>query len=163
MLSAELIPLEVITSKIYVIQNQRVMIDRDLATLYNVDTSQLNRQVKRNIERFPEDFMFQLTREELNNLISQNGTSSWGGTRKLTYAFTELGIAMLSSILRSSVAIQVNILIMRAFVSIRHYLSTNEEVKKKLIEHDDKISLLFDTIEMILDCPKETSTKIGFI
>ena len=116
--------LQVIQSKIYVIRGQRVMLDRDLAELYQVTTGNLNKAVKRNIRRFPPDFMFQLTKEEFqklkNDLIFQNGISSWGGTRKLPYAFTEQGLAMLSGILNSEIAIDVNISIMRAFVAIRH-------------------------------------------
>ena len=115
--------LQVIQSKIYVIRGQRVMLDRDLAELYQVTTGNLNKAVKRNIRRFPPDFMFQLTKEEFqklkNDLIFQNGISSWGGTRKLPYAFTEQGLAMLSGILNSEIAIDVNISIMRAFVAIR--------------------------------------------
>ena len=130
--------LEIIQNKIYEIRGQRVMLDRDLAILYGVETKVLNQSVKRNIERFPLDFMFQLTKEEFlnlkshfvvsnrpfdqtgNNLMSQFVTSSWGGTRKLPFAFTEFGVAMLSSVLRSSLAIQVNIGIMRAFAQFRH-------------------------------------------
>lgn len=115
--------LETIQSKIYEIRGQRVMLDRDLAELYQVTTGNLNKSVKRNIRRFPPDFMFQLTKDEFNklqsDLIFQNGTSNWGGTRKLPYAFTEQGLAMLSGILSSDIAIDVNISIMRAFVAIR--------------------------------------------
>ena len=115
--------LQVIQSKIYEIRGQRVMLDRDLAELYQVTTGNLNKAVKRNIRRFPPDFMFQLTKEEFqklkNDLIFQNGISSWGGTRKLPFAFTEQGLAMLSGILNSEIAIDVNISIMRAFVAIR--------------------------------------------
>lgn len=118
----------VIQSKIYEIRGQRVMLDRDLAELYQVTTGNLNKAVKRNIRRFPPDFMFQLTKEEFeklrNDLIFQFGTSSWGGTRKLPYAFTEQGLAMLSGILNSDVAIDVNISIMRAFVAIRRMAAT---------------------------------------
>ena len=121
--------LEIIRSKIYEIRGQKVMLDRDLAELYNVTTSNLNKAVKRNLKRFPEDFMFQLTQMEFNelrdNLIFQNGTSSWGGTRKRPYAFTEQGLAMLSGLLNSDIAIQVNINIMRAFVSIRKMVTAN--------------------------------------
>lgn len=113
--------LQVIQNKIYEIRGVKVMIDRDLAELYQVTTSNLNKAVKRNSKRFPEDFMFQLTKEE-TGLIFQNGTSSWGGTRKLPYAFTEQGLAMLSGVLNSDIAIQVNINIMRAFVAIRQTL-----------------------------------------
>ena len=115
--------IEIIQSKIFEIRGQRVMIDRDLAELYQVTTGNLNKAVKRNIRRFPSDFMFQLTKDEFvklkNDLIFQNGISNWGGTRKLPYAFTEQGLAMLSGILNSDIAIDVNISIMRAFVAIR--------------------------------------------
>lgn len=121
--------LEIIRSKIYEIRGQKVMLDKDLAELYNVSTSNLNKAVKRNLKRFPEDFMFQLTQVEFDglraNLIFQNGTSSWGGTRKLPYAFTEQGLAMLSGLLNSDIAIQVNINIMRAFVAIRKMVTAN--------------------------------------
>ena len=113
-----------IQSKIYLIRDQRVMLDRDLAELYQVETRQLTRQVRRNIERFPTDFMFELSENESNTiLMCQNGTSSWGGIRKPPLAFTEQGIAMLSGLLRSPVAIQVNINIMRAFVAMRQALA----------------------------------------
>ena len=119
--------LQVIQSKIYEIRGQKVMLDRDLAELYQVTTGNLNKAVKRNLKRFPPDFMFQLTNEEFavlrNNLIFQNGTSNWGGTRKLPYAFTEQGLAMLSGLLNSDIAIQVNINIMRAFVAVRQMIS----------------------------------------
>jgi len=105
----KMIPVERIEKKIFLIRNQKVMIDRDIAELYGVETRRLNEQVKRNIKRFPEDFMFQLTREEFNDLKSQIATSSWGGVRKLPYAFTENGVAMLSSVLTSDRAIDVNI------------------------------------------------------
>ena len=115
--------IEIIQSKIFEIRGQRVMLDRDLAELYQVTTGNLNKAVKRNIRRFPPDFMFQLTKDEFvklkNDLIFQNGISNWGGTRKLPYAFTEQGLAMLSGILNSDIAIDVNISIMRAFVAIR--------------------------------------------
>ena len=115
--------IEIIQSKIFEIRGQRVMLDRDLAELYHVTTGNLNKAVKRNIRRFPPDFMFQLTKDEFvklkNDLIFQNGISNWGGTRKLPYAFTEQGLAMLSGILNSGIAIDVNISIMRAFVAIR--------------------------------------------
>ena len=115
--------IQTIQNKIYEIRGQRVMLDRDLAELYQVTTGNLNKAVKRNIRRFPPDFMFQLTKDEFDilksDLIFQNGTSNWGGTRKLPYAFTEQGLAMLSGVLTSDTAIDVNISIMRAFVAIR--------------------------------------------
>lgn len=123
-----------IQSKIYEIRGQKVMLDRDLAELYNVTTSNLNKAVKRNIRRFPDDFMFQLTKAEFDelktNLIFQNGTSNWGGTRKLPYAFTEQGLAMLSGLLNSDIAIKVNINIMRAFVAIRQMIADNSPLKR---------------------------------
>lgn len=117
---------------IKVIRGQQVMLDSDLSALYGVETRRLNEQVKRNIERFPDDFMFQLRKEELDNLMSQNATSSWGGTRKLPYAFTEQGIAMLSSVLKSQTAVEVNIRIMRAFITMRHFIATNAQLFQRL-------------------------------
>ena len=114
-----------VESLIRVIRGQQVMLDRDLAELYGVETRRLNEQVKRNIERFPEDFMFQLTPNEFDNLKSQIATSSWGGVRKLPYAFTEQGVAMLSGVLKSPTAVEANIRIMRAFVSMRHFMVNN--------------------------------------
>ena len=117
---------------IHVIRGQQVMIDRDLALLYGTETRVLNQAVKRNIERFPDDFMFQLSKEDVEILKSQNVTSSWGGDRKLPYAFTEQGIAMLSSILKSQTAVDVNIRIMRAFVSMRRFIATNAQLFQRL-------------------------------
>ena len=121
-----------VESLIRVIRGQQVMLDRDLAELYGVETKRLNEQVKRNIERFPEDFMFQLTPNEFDNLKSQFATSSWGGVRKLPYAFTEQGVAMLSGVLKSSTAVEANIRIMRAFVSMRHFMVNNAAVFQRL-------------------------------
>ena len=117
---------------IRVIRGQQVMIDRDLALLYGTETRVLNQAVKRNIERFPDDFMFQLSKEDIEILKSQNVTSSWGGDRKLPYAFTEQGIAMLSSVLKSQTAVDVNIRIMRAFVSMRRFIATNAQLFQRL-------------------------------
>lgn len=114
----------IIQSKIYEIRGQQVMFDFDLAALYQVETRILNQSVKRNIKRFPEDFMFQLTVEEWQNLKSQFVISSWGGVRKLPYAFTEQGVAMLSSVLNSDIAIEVNIAIMRTFIAVRRLIFT---------------------------------------
>ena len=132
--SSPLLPIE---SLIHVIRDQQVMLDSDLARLYGVETRVLNQAVKRNNERFPEDFMFQLTEEDSQNLKSQNVMSSWGGNRKAPYAFTENGVAMLSSVLRSKTAIEVNIRIMRAFTSMRSFLISNAHMFKRLetIEH----------------------------
>lgn len=115
-----------------IIRGQHVMLDRDLALLYKVETKRLNEQVKRNIERFPEDFMFQLSKDDVEILKSQNATSSWGGDRRLPYAFAEQGIAMLSSVLKSQTAVDVNIRIMRAFVSMRRFIATNSQLFQRL-------------------------------
>ena len=121
--------LQQIEQRIFVVRNQQVIMDRDLAALYEVETSQLNRQVKRNIQRFPEDFMFQLTKEEVESLKCQNGISkSRGGDRCLPYVFTEQGVSMLSGLLRSETAMQVNILIMRAFVAMRRFSFSYEGI-----------------------------------
>lgn len=121
-----------VESLIRVIRGQQVMLDRDLAELYGVETRRLNEQVKRNIERFPEDFMFQLTSNEFDNLKSQIAISSWGGVRKLPYAFTEQGVAMLGGVLKSSTAVEANIRIMRAFVSMRHFMVNNAAIFQRL-------------------------------
>ncbi len=130
------------------------MLDRDLSMLYRVETGQLNRQVKRNIERFPSDFMFQLSKEEVEILKCQIGISSWGGNRYLPYAFTENGIAMLSSVLRSPTAIEANIRIMRAFTSMRHFFASNAQIFQRLsnieyhqIETDKRIDEVFKKID----------------
>lgn len=132
------LPLLPIENLIHVIRGQQVMLDSDLARLYGVETRVLNQAVKRNIERFPEDFMFQLTEEDSQNLKSQNVISSWGGNRKPPYAFTENGVAMLSSVLRSKTAIEVNIRIMRAFTSMRSFMMNNAHVFQRIetIEHN---------------------------
>lgn len=126
-----------IENMIHVIRGQQVMLDRDLAKLYEVETRTLNQQVKRNIDRFPKDFMFQLSHKEFSNLKSQNVISSWGGSRKLPNAFTENGVAMLSSVLKSKAAIEVNIRIMRAFNAMRSFLMNNATLFKRLetVEH----------------------------
>lgn len=111
-----MLPTVIIQQKIYEIRGEKVMLDKDLASLYQIEVKRLNEAVKRNIRRFPSDFMFQLTKEEWSNLKSQFATSSWGGVRKLPYAFTEQGVAMLSSVLNSEIAIEVNIAIMRTFL-----------------------------------------------
>ena len=139
---------------IYVFRGKQVMLDRDIAMLYSVETGQLNRQVKRNLERFPSDFMFQLSKEEVEILKCQNGISSWGGDRYLPYAFTENGIAMLSSVLRSPTAIEANIRIMRAFTSMRHFLASNAQIFQRLsnieyrqVETDKRIDEVFKRID----------------
>lgn len=158
-----LVPVEIVAHKIYLIRDEKVILDRDLALLYGVETSQLNRQVRRNIERFPEDFMFQLTKDEFDNLICQFGTSSWGGARKLPLAFTEQGIAMLSGLLNSRTAIDVNIAIMRVFVKLRKYLADHEDIKAIIAEHDQKIDAIMGYIQSILELDEQPKKRIGFI
>ncbi|MBU2568160.1 MAG: ORF6N domain-containing protein [Elusimicrobia bacterium] len=158
-----LIPQEVIENKILLIRRQKVMLDRDIAKLYGVQTRQLTRQLRRNIERFPADFMFRLTKEEFDNLKCQFGTSSWGGTRKLPYAFTEHGIAMLSSVLRSKRAIQVNIQIIRAFIKLRRVLATHKDILRKIQEHDHQIKRIFEILKGLLGTPGKPKHRIGFI
>ena len=160
--------IQTIQSKIYEIRGIRVMLDRDLAALYGVTTASLNQAVKRNIKRFPEDFMFQLIPDEFTNLISQIVTSSvtpsWGGTRKLPYAFTEQGVAMLSGLLHSDVAIEVNITIMRAFVAMRNYLTTTTTLTAELAELRASIELLRregeDTLGAVNDLSEDTRRHI---
>jgi hypothetical protein len=205
---------EVIATQIYMIRGQRVMLDKDLAHLYGVSAKVLNQAVSRNIKRFPGDFMYQLTRQEVANLKSQfvtsssehsvaqgvidsrsqsvtlntelsvahddanlmfqNGTSSWGGTRKPPFVFTEQGVAMLSSVLNSERAIQVNIMIMRAFVKLKELLLTHKdladkiaELEKKYATHDDNIQLIFEAIKKLLEPvpeppPQPKKPPIGF-
>lgn len=138
----DLIPQEVIERKIYLIRERNVILDKDLAKLYGAPTKRLKEQVKRNIKRFPEDFMFELTMQESEILRSQFATSRWGGERYLPYAFTEQGVAMLSSVLNSERAIEVNIAIMRAFVKLRKILSTHKELAHKLNQLERKIEKL---------------------
>ena len=148
----------------------KVILDKDLARMYGVETSNLNKSVRRNIDRFPSDFMFQLTPEEFKNLIFQFGISRWGGTRKLPYAFTELGVAMLSSILKSNRAIQVNIQIMRAFVAIRQILGANKDLARKMEEmerkYDQQFKIVFEAIRQLAAAPQGVGDKpkhrIGF-
>lgn len=162
---------ETIANKIYFIRNQKVMLDRDLATLYGIETKVLNQAVKRNMSRFPEDFMFQLTEIEFQNLKSQIVTSSWGGTRKLPYAFTEHGVLMLSSVLKSDKAIQVNIQIMRIFTKVRQMLLDTTELKidilqiqKKLENHDKNIELVFSYLDELIEKKENESPRptIGY-
>jgi len=162
----DIIPQESIEGKIFTVRGKRVMLDRDLADLYSVTTGNLNKAVSRNIERFPEDFMFQLTKEEFKNLIFHFGTSSWGGTRKLPRAFTEQGVAMLSSVLKSKRAIQVNIQIMRAFIKLKEMLATHKDLKLKIEEmekkYDYQFKIVFDAIKQLLEPPEEPKGKMGF-
>lgn len=129
-----------ILNKIYILRGQKVMLDKDLAEMYGVETRVLNQGIKRNMARFPKDFMFQLSDKEFQNLISQNVTSSWGGTRKLPYAFTEQGVAMLSSILNSKTAIEVNIRIIRVFTKMREFALTHNEILMQLARLEKEVS-----------------------
>jgi hypothetical protein len=131
-MSEKEIAVEVVATKILLVRGKKVMLDRDLAELYGVTTFNLNKAVKRNIERFPEDFMFVLTKEEVKNLTFQFGISSWGGRRSLPHLFTEQGVAMLSGVLNSQRAIKVNIAIMRAFVRLREILLTHKDLATKI-------------------------------
>lgn len=127
-------------NKIFVIRSQKVMLDKDLAELYNIETKQLKRSVRRNADRFPDDFMFELSKEEFDNLRSQIDTSSWGGTRYAPMAFTEQGVAMLSSVLNSDIAIKVNIQIVGIFTRMRQMLLTNKDLLLKMYELERKVS-----------------------
>ena len=142
--------IEQIKKSILEIRGKKVMLDMDLAIIYEVETRVLKQAVRRNIDRFPDDFMFELTVEELKNLTSQFVTSSWGGQRHKPFAFTEQGIAMLSSVLKSKKAIQMNIAIMRAFVMMRQFALTYQELSEKLLELEKKHNQKFDDIEQVL-------------
>lgn len=166
-----LLPAESVINKILVIRNQKVILDRDLANLYHVETRALKQAVRRNIKRFPEDFMFQLTKEEFMNWRSQTvmSSSDQKGLRYFPFAFTEQGVAMLSSVLKSERAIEVNILIMRAFVRLREIISTHKKVEAKLKEidsnlkdHDDKILQIIQVINQLINPPEPVKKKIGF-
>ncbi len=160
---ATLVPIERIENKIFLIRGQKVMLDMDLALLYDTPTSQLKRAVRRNIQRFPEEFMFILNKKELTDLICQIGIARWGGTRHLPFAFTEHGVAMLSSILKSERAIQVNIAIIKAFVRMRQLLASHNEIRQKLMEHDRKITLLIDAVDQLMAPPPASKKpRIGF-
>jgi hypothetical protein len=168
------IPDERLVNRIYLIRGEKVMLDSDLSELYGVETRRLNEQVKRNIDRFPEDFMFQLNENEFNNLKSQFATSSWGGRRKLPFAFTEHGVLMLSSVLNSESAIKVNIQIMRVYTKIRNMLATHsdlllkfEQFEVRFADHDDKIMLILEYIKQFekskqQETEQKNRSKIGF-
>ena len=178
-MSNELTVAETIENRIFTIRGLKVMIDKDLAELYGVETKRLNEAVKRNIKRFPEDFMFQLSKDEWENLKSQFATSSWGGIRKLPYVFTEHGVTMLASILNSEKAIDVNIQIVRVFIRLRQYAmlqaSRNAEIEElrkmlmlhientenRLSEHDETINQIIEVLNNLIEKPRETK-KIGF-
>lgn len=161
--------LKLIQGKIYEIRGFRVILDKDLAELYEVTTSNLNKAVKRNLDRFPDDFMFQLNQYEFD-LIFQNGTSSWGGTRKLPYAFTEHGVAMLAGLLNSIKAIEVNIQIVRAFVTLRQFASGYAELNQKLETFMIETNMQFNDIYQALtelasrkEFEDRPRNKVGFV
>jgi ORF6N domain len=173
-----LIPEERIINKIHFFRGKKVILDFDLAEMYAVENKQLKRQVRRNIERFPVDFMFELNVKEVEILRSQIGTSSWGGSRYIPMAFTEQGVAMLSSVLNSRTAIEVNIQIIRAFTRMREMISSQkdillklQQIEKKLMRHDGKMKkyeedmrLIFEALKKLLQPPPEPAPrpKIGF-
>ena len=164
------VPIERIENAILFIRGHKVMLDRDLAALYGVTTFNLNKAVKRNTDRFPEDFMFQLTAEEAGTLRFQIGMSKGkgrGGRRYLPYVFTEQGVAMLSSVLRSKRAVQVNVEIMRAFVRLRRMLASNEDLARKLAalekKYDAQFRVVFDAIRELMTPPESKKRKIGFL
>ncbi|MGD8434239.1 MAG: ORF6N domain-containing protein [Syntrophobacterales bacterium] len=166
-----LVPVEVIVRKILFLRGEKVLLDRDLAELYGVETRVLKQAVRRNIKRFPEDFMFELTKEELEDWRSQFVTSKSDkmGLRYRPMAFTEQGVAMLSSVLNSDRAIEVNIAIMRAFVQLRKIIASNEELARKLEElerkiekHDEDIGLIFEAMRELMTPPDTPPKKIGF-
>ncbi len=166
-----LVPIEVIISKIILVRGEKVLLDRDLAELYDVETKVLKQAVRRNIKRFPNDFMFELTKEEFENWRSQFVTSNSDkmGLRYKPMVFTEQGVAMLSSVLRSNRAIEVNIAIMRVFVQLRKMISSHKELAHKLSEleqrlegHDEQIQVVFEAIKQLMAPPKKPRKKIGF-
>jgi hypothetical protein len=148
-----------ILNRIYAIRGQKIMLDEDLAKMYGVETKRLNEQVKRNVKRFPKDFMFSLTQKEYEILKSQNATSSWGGRRKLPNAFTEQGVAMLSSILNSDTAIEVNIRIIRVFTKLREYALTHKEILLQLSKLEKEVKGNSRDIENIFMVLKELIEK----
>ena len=175
MSTVEIAPVALVESRILVIRAQKVLLDSDLAILYQVETGALNRAVRRNIDRFPEDFMFQLSPGELESLRCQIGISNEarGGRRFRPYAFTEQGIAMLSGVLTSKRAVEVNVAIMRTFVRLRQLLSTHEELARRLdqlewrqSEQDDRVQYVFETIQQLIEAPQPSSAEpkrsIGF-
>jgi len=158
-----------IERSILLLRGQRVILGGDLAVFYDVEPRVLSQAVKRNSDRFPADFMFVLSEDEWQNLKSQNVISSWGGARSAPMAFTEQGVAMLSSVLNSEQAIQVNVTIMRAFVRIREILSSHKDLALKLVAleqmhatHDAQIKAIFDAIRALMEPPKKARPRIGF-
>ena len=164
--NASIVPSERVYRSILLIRGHKVILDKDLAALYGVSTSNLNKAVSRNIGRFPEDFMFYLTTKEFENLKFHFGTSNWGGTRKLPRAFTEQGVAMLSSVLRSKRAIAVNIAIMRTFVKLREILATNGTLRRKIEsmerKYEEQFKLIFNVLSKMVIADSKPKSRIGF-
>ena len=158
---SDVIPVQKIASRIYEIRNQRIMLDRDLAELYGVETRNLKRQVNRNKDRFPKDFMFELTREELNDLRSQIGTSSWGGSRYLPYAFTRDGILMLSSVLSSSRAVQINIQIIRIFNRIGDMIRDYEKLAQRVRNIERRLDTESKAVWQVIHRLEKESQRIS--
>ncbi len=161
-----LVPIERIASQIYLIRGEKVMLDSDLATLYGVTTGNLNKAMKRNRRRFPEDFVFRLSADEHKALRFQIGRAKdgRGGRRSPPYAFTEQGVAMLSSVLRSDRAADINVMIMRTFVRLRQVLATNTELARKVAQHDQEIEVLFEQVKGLLKPPDPPKRQpIGFV
>ena len=160
-----IIPNEIIENRIFLIRGKKVMFDKDLAKLYGVLTKNLNKAVSRNIERFPEDFMFQLTKDELQSLRFHFGTSNRGGRRYMPYVFTEQGVAMLSSVLKSKQAIRVNIQIMRTFTKIREMIINNKALREKIEameqKYDSKFKVVFEVIKRLIN--KDTIEPVKIV
>jgi hypothetical protein len=169
-MSKEIVAVERIAQSLFYLRGKKVMLSQDLAMLYGVAVKALNQAVKRHATRFPTDFVFQLTAGEFENLKSQSVTSNWGGIRRaLPYAFTEQGVAMLSSVLKSERAVKVNIAIMRAFVRLREMIETNRELagkfselEKRVGKHDQEISAIIDAIRQLMAPPEKPRREIGF-
>jgi phage regulator Rha-like protein len=164
-----IIPDEIIISKIYQFRNKKVMVDTDLAELYGVETRVLNQAVKRNLRRFPQDFMFQLNEKEFESLKSQKATASWGGRRTAPFVFTEHGVLMLSSVLNSDKAIDINVQIIRIFTKMREMLLTHkdillqlEEMRKSIDDHEDRIDIIYNYLKKFIQDQKTPRKEIGY-
>jgi hypothetical protein len=161
------VPFQKITAKIYLIRGQNVMLDRDIAELYGVQTKALKQAVRRNIYRFPSDFMFEINQKEFKNLRSQFVTSSWGGVRYKPMAFTEQGVAMLSSVLNSDRVIQVNIEIMCAFIKLRQMYISHEDLTRKIAatekKYDKQFQIAFEAIKQLIEGDEKPKRKIGYV
>jgi hypothetical protein len=161
------VSIEKIAGKIYFIRNQNVMLDRDLAELYGVQTKALKQAVRRNLKRFPSGFMFEISQKEFKNLRSQIVTSSWGGARYMPMAVTEQGVAMLSSVLNTDRAVQVNIQIMRAFIKLRQMYISHEDLKRKIAsmerKYDENFRIVFEALKQLIEGEEKPKKKIGYV